>query len=245
MLHISKVSKHFSSNGKRFTALDDVSLRCNEGITVILGPSGCGKSTLLGLIAGFSKPDEGKVIFEGAEIKGPSKSVGIVFQKPSLFPWMDTESNISFGPSLSGEKADHKKLLLEVGLSEFGNHYPFMLSIGMQQRVALARALANKPKILLMDEPFAALDAITRRKMASLMLEIHKVEKMPIILVTHDIEEAITLGDRIIVMSKNPGKIKAIFNNPLKKLSRARENREKFFDFSEKLSVLLEPEIAQ
>lgn len=244
MLHVSKVSKRFAGKESSFTAVDNVSFKLGKGINVIIGPSGCGKSTLLNMVAGFSRPSSGQILVDGAQIIGPSRKIGFVFQKPALFPWMSAESNINFGPALLGESSEQNALLLQVGLLEFGGHYPFMLSVGMQQRVALARALANKPKLLLMDEPFASLDAITRKKMADLVLSIHASEKMPILMVTHDIEEAIKLGDKIIVMSKNPGKIRAIFNNPIKNVAIKKENFEKIYNFREKLSNLLETQEA-
>jgi ABC-type nitrate/sulfonate/bicarbonate transport system ATPase subunit len=185
----------------------------NDFIT-ILGPSGCGKSTLLRIVAGLDAPTEGRVLQDGALVTGPGADRGMVFQSYTLFPWLTVQQNICFGLREKGtpkhrqdEIAAH--YVAKVGLSGFERHYPKMLSGGMQQRTAIARALANEPKILLLDEPFGALDNQTRGLMQELLLGIWERERKTVLFVTHDIEEAIFLGSRVVVMTARPGRFKA------------------------------------
>ena len=196
-------------------ALTPISLAVadNDFIT-ILGPSGCGKSTLLRIVAGLDRPTEGRVLLDGAEVSVPGADRGMVFQSYTLFPWLTIEENVRFGLREKGlpvaEQASiARHWIRKVGLEGFERHYPKMLSGGMQQRTAIARALANAPKILLLDEPFGALDHQTRGLMQELLLAIWESEKTTVLFVTHDIEEAIFMASRVVVMSARPGRIKA------------------------------------
>jgi NitT/TauT family transport system ATP-binding protein/sulfonate transport system ATP-binding protein len=185
----------------------------NDFIT-ILGPSGCGKSTLLRIVAGLDRPSTGRVLLDGAPVAGPGADRGMVFQSYTLFPWLTVRQNISFGLREKGTPAIEQRAIVDhyiarVGLTGFEHHFPKMLSGGMQQRTAIARALANDPKILLLDEPFGALDNQTRALMQELLLGIWESEKKTVLFVTHDIEEAIFMAGRVVVMSARPGHIKA------------------------------------
>ena len=185
----------------------------NDFVT-ILGPSGCGKSTLLRIIAGLDRPSSGRVMLDSHEVTGPGADRGMVFQSYTLFPWLTVRENIAFGLRERGiSPADRRKVadafIHRVGLSGFENHWPNQLSGGMQQRTAIARALANDPKILLLDEPFGALDNQTRALMQEMLLAIWERDRKTVLFVTHDIEEAIFLGSRVMVMSARPGRIKA------------------------------------
>lgn len=214
-LIIDKVEKSFflPSGKGRLKVLEDISLNADEGeIIALLGPSGCGKSTLLNIAAGFEKPDEGQVLFMGKPVVMPSPQRGVVFQSAVLFPWLTVKQNIAYGLKLHKQKheAIEKKgsrYIQLVGLEGFENYYPNQLSGGMQQRVALARVLVLEPRMLLMDEPFAALDAQTRIAMQQLLLSISAQIKPTVMFVTHDVEEALILADRVYVMSKLPGRI--------------------------------------
>jgi NitT/TauT family transport system ATP-binding protein len=185
----------------------------NDFIT-ILGPSGCGKSTLLRIVAGLDAPTRGRVLLDGAPVTGPGPDRGMVFQSYTLFPWLTVEQNVCFGLNERGVPAARQQeiarhWLENVGLTGFARHYPKMLSGGMQQRTAIARALANDPKILLLDEPFGALDNQTRSLMQELLLSIWERERKTVMFVTHDIEEAIFMASRVVVMTARPGRIKA------------------------------------
>jgi len=216
-LRIDKVSRTFPGRqGNAPTrALEptDLSVGNNDFVT-ILGPSGCGKSTLLRIIAGLDRPTSGRVILDGEEITGPGADRGMVFQSYTLFPWLTVRDNIAYGLRERGvSQAERNRIaddfIHRVGLSGFENHWPKQLSGGMQQRTAIARALANAPKILLLDEPFGALDNQTRALMQEMLLGIWEREQKTVLFVTHDIEEAIFLGGRVVVMSARPGRIKA------------------------------------
>jgi ABC-type nitrate/sulfonate/bicarbonate transport system ATPase subunit len=174
----------------------------------ILGPSGCGKSTLLRIVAGLEAPSSGRVLLDGQPVTRPGPDRGMVFQSYTLFPWLTVRQNILFGIHSSEEKAD--RLIAQVGLKGFESHYPKQLSGGMQQRTALARALANDPKILLMDEPFGALDNQTRALMQELLLGIWEADRKTVLFVTHDIDEAIFMANRVAVMTARPGRLKSI-----------------------------------
>src|SRR5687768_1464814 len=179
----------------------------NDFITV-LGPSGCGKSTLLRIVAGLDFATSGKVLIDGTAVTGPGADRGMVFQSYTLFPWLTVRQNILFGPRATDAVVD--ALIARVGLRGFENHFPKMLSGGMQQRTALARALANDPKILLLDEPFGALDNQTRALMQELLLGIWEADRKTVLFVTHDIDEAIFMASRVAVMSARPGRLKTI-----------------------------------
>ncbi|NPV20571.1 ABC transporter ATP-binding protein [Bradyrhizobium aeschynomenes] len=191
----------------------DLSIGNNDFVT-ILGPSGCGKSTLLRIVAGLDHPTSGKVLLDGREVKGPGADRGMVFQSYTLFPWLTVRENIAFGLRERGVPEDKRnavadRFIQQIGLKGFENHWPKQLSGGMQQRCAIARALANDPKILLLDEPFGALDNQTRVLMQEMLLGIWERDQKTVLFVTHDIEEAIFLGSRVLVMSARPGRIKA------------------------------------
>jgi NitT/TauT family transport system ATP-binding protein len=189
-------------------ALDRTALAVGDNDFIcILGPSGCGKSTLLRLVAGLDTPTTGKVVLDGQPVAGPGPDRGMVFQSYTLFPWLTVRENVLFGTRSTAEKTD--ELIAKVGLRGFEHHYPKMLSGGMQQRTALARALANDPKILLLDEPFGALDNQTRALMQELLLGIWEADRKTVLFVTHDIDEAIFLSNRVAVMSARPGRIKS------------------------------------
>jgi NitT/TauT family transport system ATP-binding protein/sulfonate transport system ATP-binding protein len=191
----------------------DLAIADNDFLT-ILGPSGCGKSTLLRIVAGLDRPSTGKVLLDGQAVTRPGPDRGMVFQSYTLFPWLTVRENICFGlrerrvPVLR-QREISEDWIEKVGLRGFENHFPKMLSGGMQQRTALARALANEPKILLLDEPFGALDNQTRALMQEMLLAIWEAEKKTVLFVTHDIEEAIFMANRVVVMSARPGRIKA------------------------------------
>lgn len=217
-LVIDNVSKRFQTKDREVTALSNTafSVQDNEFIT-ILGPSGCGKSTILKIIAGLEAPSSGRVLLDGKEIYQPGKDRGMVFQSYTLFPWLNVKQNIEFGLDVAGkskqEKGDIADYYLEkIGLKGFEKAYPANLSGGMKQRVAIARALANDPEVLLMDEPFGALDAQTRTVMQELLLNVWEESQKTILFVTHDVDEAVFMGDTIYVMTARPGMIKAKIN---------------------------------
>lgn len=216
-LHINGVSHSFKGKGRiRVPVLDDLNITvAPEEFVVILGPSGCGKSTLLNILAGFQMPESGHVSFGGLPVTGPGPERGVVFQSPTLMPWLTIWQNVTFGPKLRGtmakSEATARGLLAEVGLSDYSDHLPWQLSGGMRARASLARALANDPEVLLMDEPFAALDAHTRSSMQSLLLTLSAQHRRSVVFITHDIDEAILLADRVVVLSARPAHIRAEF----------------------------------
>ena len=213
VLSVIHLDKNFSTGGRTTQALRDVNLNINKGEFVcLIGASGCGKSTLLRILAGFEAASSGVVSMYGMPITGPSPERGMVFQDFVLFPWLSVRENIAFGPhqrklpkvklaEISGYYMDM------VGLTKFADFYPGQLSGGMKQRVAIARVLANDCEVLLMDEPFGALDALTREKLQQDLLEIWERTKLTIIFVTHAVEEAVLLSDRVVVMTAGPGRI--------------------------------------
>ena len=220
-LDINNVSMTFDmANGKTVEALKNISLQINKGELIsILGPSGCGKTTLLNIIAGFLAPTEGEVILNGHTVTSPDAERGMVFQQGALFEWMNVRKNVAFGPAMQGlpkleinSRVD--KLLETVGLKDFSEKHIYELSGGMQQRVSLARCLANDPDVILMDEPLGALDALTREKMQSLILKLWQETGKTIILITHSVEEALLLGERLIVMAPRPGRIHKEYQYP-------------------------------
>lgn len=204
-----------------FIALRDICLDISDGEFVcLIGPSGCGKTTLLNTIAGFVEASEGAVLVGGKPVREPGPDRGMVFQEYGLFPWFTVEQNVQYGPRLKGVRgADLQQIsdhyLTLVNLERVARLFPSQLSGGMRQRVAIARALANKPDILLMDEPFGALDAMTRETMQDELIKIWEVERRTCIFVTHSIGEAIFLADKIVVMAAHPGRISGVFNNPM------------------------------
>lgn len=195
------------------TVLEDIDLTLARGeFVVLLGPSGCGKSTILNLLAGFSQPQQGQVLCGGKPVRQPHPSRGMIFQQPNLFPWLSVLENVTFGPRLhrhdkAAVNAKAKDWLKRVGLAGFEEHAPWQLSGGMKQRVALARAWLPGPEVLLLDEPFGALDAQTRMMMQELLREAWLTTHTTLLFVTHDVEEALFLADRILIMSARPGRI--------------------------------------
>jgi taurine transport system ATP-binding protein len=247
-LSIDKLSMRFDlPNGGSVQALKDVTLDLKAGeLLSVLGPSGCGKTTLLNIVAGFLAPTEGKMTLNGHEISGPDAERGMVFQQGALFEWMSVRDNVGFGPSMKGmparEKAEIVDHLLDVvGLQDFKEKAVYELSGGMQQRVALARCLANDPDVILMDEPLGALDALTREKMQSLVLKLWKETGKTIILITHSVEEALLLGERLIVMAPRPGRIHKEYRLPFAELGVEADLREvkKHPDFAVKREEIL------
>lgn len=232
-LSIENLSMRFDlPNGSFVQALKDVSLDLSNGeLLSVLGPSGCGKTTLLNIVAGFLAPTEGRIVLNGHDVKGPDAERGMVFQQGALFEWMTVRENVEFGPRMKGtavserrENADH---LLEItGLGDFKDKAIYELSGGMQQRVALARCLANDPDVILMDEPLGALDALTREKMQGLVLKLWKETGKTIILITHSVEEALLLGERLLVMAPRPGRIHREYRLPFAELGVDQDLRE-------------------
>lgn len=218
IIEVENLMISYGEDQDSILAIEDVSLTIKKGeFLCVLGPSGCGKSTLLKAMAGYIMPSQGTCKMEGDEIVGPDWHRGVVFQSPTLYPWMTVEDNVEFGPTMRGlEKEEIQEIkrhfLEQVKLEGFEKKYTFELSGGMKQRVALARVLANYPQVILMDEPLGALDALTRTNMQSLIRDLWKENNTTIVFITHDIDEALTLGTRIAIMSKRPGKILKEFN---------------------------------
>lgn len=220
---VRKVSRTFiSADGAKVDALENINFEIEDSYSregrdvgefrVLLGPSGCGKSTLLRLIAGLDQADSGEVLVNEQPVHGPGKDRGMVFQKYTSFPWLTVAGNIAYGMKINGVTEQKRKetvaqLVQDIGLSGFENAYPETLSGGMQQRVAIARTLALRPSVILMDEPFGALDALTRSEMQQLLLKVWEETASTILFVTHDVEEAVYLADRIFIMSAHPGTI--------------------------------------
>src|ERR1700722_12301035 len=225
-IQIQNVGKSFPVKTSRkraedgFVALENISLEIKAGeFFVIVGPSGCGKSTLLDLLGGLEAPTSGRILLDGRPIEGPARDRGIVFQQYALFPWRTAVQNVEFGLDIAGlkSKARREKALhyLDlVGLSAFANRYPHELSGGMKQRVAIARSLAYDPEVLMMDEPFAALDAQTRETLQGELLRIWRTTGKTIVFITHGIDEAVVLGQRVAVMTSRPGRIKQVIDVP-------------------------------
>ena len=248
-LLIDNISMRFDlPGGGHVQALKDVNLKLKTGeLMSVLGPSGCGKTTLLNIVAGFLAPSEGDIVLNGHKVEGPDAERGMVFQQGALFEWMSVRDNVSFGPRMTGKSrtdytptVDH--LLEVVGLQDFKEKAVYELSGGMQQRVALARCLANDPDVILMDEPLGALDALTREKMQSLVLDLWKDTGKTIILITHSVEEALLLGERLLVMAPRPGRVHKEYNLPFADLGVGNDLREvkKHEDYSTTREEILE-----
>lgn len=218
MIEIEDVWKEFVKGERRVLAIENISLIVAEReFVAILGPSGCGKSTLLNMIAGFDRPTRGTVRMDSEEIVDPSPRRAVVFQEPALFPWFSVMENVVFGPKTQKQPAAEYRrhaaqILEQVGLRGFETSYPAELSGGMRQRVGIARVLIMQPRVLLMDEPFGSLDAQTRMLMQELLLQVWERHHQTVLFVTHDIEEALLLADRVCVMTARPGRIKKIID---------------------------------
>ena len=243
-INIENVNKSFDRDNNELKVLDNINLPIEEGEFVcLLGQSGCGKSTILNMLAAFDKPTEGKITIENVEVTKPRIDRVTIFQNYGLLPWRNVEKNVKLGlESLNKSKKEKQeiadKYIKLVGLEKFKKSFPIELSGGMQQRVAIARALAVKPKILFMDEPFGALDPITRRKLQEDIKELWKTEKNTIIFVTHDVEEALFLASKIVIMTPNPGRIKAVIDNSnTKNIDKVSSE---FYDMKDKILGILE-----
>jgi len=229
-LRIRGVSKYYRYRGGQTEALGDINLDVDSGEFIcLIGESGCGKSTLLQMIAGFEAPSQGTITVNGRPVNGPSQHRGMVFQEASLLPWLTVEKNISLGLNIRHQKQGKheavRKLISIMELGGFEHRYPSQLSGGMAQRVAIARAIVNSPDVLLLDEPFGALDAFTRLKLQAELAALWQKEQYTTVFVTHDIEEAVFLATRIVVLTPRPGRIARIFNVHLRR-PRDRSNPE-------------------
>ena len=247
-LHVDQISMTFElPDGNSIEALRNISINLAKGeILTVLGPSGCGKTTLLNILAGFLAPTSGQVILNGKQVTGPGPERGMVFQQGALFEWMTVRKNIGFGPAMKRVPAARIKetvdeLLEIVGLHSYGEKAVYELSGGMQQRVALARCLANDPDVILMDEPLGALDALTREKMQGLILKLWKETGKTIILITHAVEEALLLGERLLVIAPRPGRIHKEYRLPFADLGVGSDLREikRHADFGPKREEIL------
>jgi NitT/TauT family transport system ATP-binding protein len=221
-LEVKGLGKEFETpGGSVVTALKDINFKTHKREFVcVIGPSGCGKSTLIRILAGLETPSSGAVLLDGKEVRGPGPDRGMVFQGYTLFPWLTVKKNVMFGLVQSGRARDiaeeeARQWIDLVGLTKFADSYPHQLSGGMKQRVAIARALANQPRILLMDEPFGALDAQTRAKMQAYLMEIWQNIDITILFITHDLDEAIYLADRILVLKAHPGEVQELIEVPV------------------------------
>jgi NitT/TauT family transport system ATP-binding protein len=221
VMTVASVSRDFESPQGPITALSAIEFEVHQREFIsVIGPSGCGKSTLIRIVAGLESCTEGAVLLDGHPVSGPGSDRGMVFQSYTLFPWLTVLRNVMFGPSMKGvSRAASERQALEwlrvVGLEKFAGHYPNQLSGGMKQRVAIARALANEPRILLMDEPFGALDAQTRCSMQAHLLQICSRVDVTVLFITHDLDEAIYLSDRIVVLGAHPGRVAEIIEVPV------------------------------
>jgi len=221
VLEVKRLGKEFESRHGPVTALRDINFKTHKREFVcVIGPSGCGKSTLIRILAGLETPTSGQMLVDGKEVRGPGPDRGMVFQGYTLFPWLTVKRNVMFGLEMAGRgrspSEDEAMQWIDlVGLTKFAKSYPHQLSGGMKQRVAIARALANQPRILLMDEPFGALDAQTRARMQAYLMEIWQNIDITILFITHDLDEAIYLADRILVLKAHPGEVQELIEVPV------------------------------
>ena len=248
-VRIEGVHKAFALDGRSTPALVDINLEVQAGeLLCLLGPSGCGKSTLLNIVAGFLPPTRGRVLVDATPITGPGPERGVVFQEYVLFPWLTVAGNVEFGLTLTGAPAEVRRRTAAryvemVGLRAHAEKFPVQLSGGMKQRVAIARALANNPSIVLMDEPFGALDAQTREVMQEELSRIQRVEHKTIVFVTHSIREAVYLADRLVVLTSAPGRIREIFSI---KLGEARDRfAPEFTRYESEITRVVKEEVAK
>ncbi|KWO65915.1 ABC transporter ATP-binding protein [Burkholderia territorii] len=248
ILDVRHVGKRFATPQGECVALDDISFRTHRREFVcVIGPSGCGKSTLIRILAGLDAQTSGEVLLDGKPVQGSGADRGMVFQGYTLFPWLTVKKNVMFGLRMngsSGSQADREALqwLDLVGLTRFADVYPHQLSGGMKQRVAIARALANRPRILLMDEPFGALDAQTRARMQTHLLDIWRNIDVTILFITHDLDEAIFLADRILVLKANPGGVQELIEVPVPRpRDYSQVNTPEFIATKARLEALIHP----
>ncbi|NRI65094.1 MULTISPECIES: ABC transporter ATP-binding protein [Rhodococcus] len=250
-LRLEDVTKEFDIRGtsEKFTAVEGINIDVAPGeFLVLVGPSGCGKSTLLDLLGGLSSPTSGRILLDGKQITGPGLDRGIVFQQYALLPWRTARHNIEFGLEAKGVKKSTRRELADhylelVGLEGFADRYPHELSGGMKQRVAIARSLAFDPEVLLMDEPFAALDAQTRESLQGELLRIWKATGKTILFITHGIDEAIYLGQRVAVLTSRPGRVKTIVDIDIDRTAADVRSGEQFRDFRHQIWTLLHGEV--
>ena len=245
-IEIKNINKSFDGRGKNLSVLEDINLNINDGeLVCLLGPSGCGKTTLLRLIAGLDQPTSGEIIANGEVVEKPSGDRAVIFQQYSLFPWLTVLKNVTFGLELSGGSKEEniqaaERYLKSVGLLEFKDSYPHELSGGMKQRVAIIRSLLNHSPFLLMDEPFSALDMQNRHQLQEHLIGVCNRFENTIVFVTHDVDEAVFLADKIVLLDKNPGKIAEIIEVDLER-PRKRESVE-FLDIQESIVEKLDME---
>ena len=238
-IEIKNINKSFDGRGKNLSVLEDINLTINDGeLVCLLGPSGCGKTTLLRLIAGLDNPTSGEVVANGEVVEKPSGDRAVIFQQYSLFPWLTVLQNVTFGLEMSGGSKEEniqaaERYLQSVGLIDFKDSYPHELSGGMKQRVAIIRSLLNHSPILLMDEPFSALDMQNRHKLQEQLIGVWQRFENTIVFVTHDVDEAVFLADKIVLLDKNPGKIAEVINVGLER-PRKRESQE-FLEIQESI----------
>ena len=222
-IEIKNINKSFDGRGKNLSVLENINLEINDGeLICLLGPSGCGKTTLLRLIAGLDQPTSGEIVANGELVEKPSGDRAVIFQQYSLFPWLTVLQNVTFGLEISGGSKEEniqaaERYLKSVGLLEFKDSYPHELSGGMKQRVAIIRSLLNHSPILLMDEPFSALDMQNRHKLQEQLIGVWKRFENTIVFVTHDVDEAVFLADKIVLLDKNPGKIAEVISVDLER----------------------------
>ncbi len=246
---LEHIFKEFSHNGSSIQVLQDIDLTIEEGEFVCLvGPSGCGKSTLINLIAGLERPSRGQVLIDGKPVAGPGAQRVVVFQEAALFPWLTVQGNVEFGLKMAGVPPQERRRIVAeqlrtVHLTRFADHFPHQLSGGMKQRVAIARALSMNPKILLMDEPFGALDAQTRRLLHQELLEIWGKTKKTIFFVTHNVREATVLADKVLTISARPGRIKGGYQIKLPRPRR--ESDPHLIVIQQRILLSLQEEIAK
>ncbi len=248
VLDVQQLGREFEGDNGPVTALRNVSFQVHRReFLCVIGPSGCGKSTLIRMVAGLDYPTSGRMMLDGKEVHGPGPDRGMVFQGYTLFPWLTVRHNVMFGLEMQGmdksrAESEARQWIDLVGLSRFENTYPAQLSGGMKQRTAIARALAANPRILLMDEPFGALDAQTRAQMQTHLLEIWKNVDVTILFITHDLDEAILLADRILVLKANPGEVQEVIEVPVPRpRSLAQLNSAEFLATRRRLDELIHP----
>ena len=251
VLSVDALGRQFTTNGTTCTALRDISFQVHRREFVcVIGPSGCGKSTLIRILAGLETPTSGRVLLDGREVSGPGPDRGMVFQGYTLFPWLTVTRNVMFGLEMKGlppgqAESEALQWVDLVGLSRFKHAYPAQLSGGMKQRTAIARALATQPRILLMDEPFGALDAQTRAQMQSHLLEIWRNVDVTILFITHDLDEAILLADRILVLKANPGEVQELIEVPVPRPRHAEQGTTpEFLATRQRLDELIHPPVS-